>query len=130
VATNKASDSILDELLAVERAGWRSLCDQTGDDFYGQIMTDDAVMVLANGQVMTREDVIGALGQAPPWASFDLRDARVVESGSDAAALVYVGSATRDEGGEPFVATMSSVYRREGDEWRLVLYQQTPAATG
>jgi len=25
-----------------------------------------------------------------------------------------------------FMGAMSSVYRREGDDWRLALYQQTP----
>ncbi|MGD9998276.1 MAG: nuclear transport factor 2 family protein [Ilumatobacteraceae bacterium] len=120
----------LDDLLDLERQGWRSLCEQTGDDFYGKVMTDDAVMVLANGQVMTRDDVVGALGQAPPWSSFDLSDVRLVRAGVDSAAIVYVGSATRETGGEPFVAAMTSVYTTVDGEWKLVLYQQTPVASG
>lgn len=44
---------LLDELLDIERAGgWQSLCKSTGDRFYGDLMTEDAVMVLANGSVM------------------------------------------------------------------------------
>ena len=45
---------LLEDLLELERAGWRSLCESTGDRFYGDLMTDDAVMVLANGAVMDR----------------------------------------------------------------------------
>ena len=45
------------ELLDLEHAGWRSLCDGTGDRFYGSLMTDDAVMVLANGMVLDRAAV-------------------------------------------------------------------------
>ena len=47
----------MDELIELERAGWTSLCDGTGDDFYGRTMTSDGVMVPANGSVMTRDDV-------------------------------------------------------------------------
>jgi len=116
----------MDELLELERAGWRSLCDSTGAEFYRATMTDDAVMVLANGQVMTRDEVVAALAQAPPWASFDLSDVRVVSMGEDAAALVYVGTARRDGDDEPFVGAMSSVYVRRDATWKLALYQQTP----
>jgi len=120
---------LLQELLDLERAGWRSLCDSTGDRFYGELMTDDAVMVLANGAVMDRDAVAAALGQAPPWTSFDLSDPRVVTAGPDVAALVYIGTARRDDSEEPFVGAMSSVYHRTADGWRLVLYQQSAAAT-
>jgi len=119
---------LLDDLLELERAGWRSLCESTDDRFYGDLMTDDAVMVLANGAVMDRGAVTAALVQAPPWRSFELSDARVVRAADDTAALVYIGTAERDGADEPFVGAMSSVYHRTGDGWRLVLYQQTALA--
>ena len=115
---------LLDDLLELERAGWRALCEYTGDRFYGDLMTDDALTVLANGAAMDRDAVTAALGQAPPWRSFELSDARIVRPGADTAALVYIGTAERDGAGEPFVGAMSSVYHRTGDSWRLVLYQQ------
>ena len=109
----------MDELIELERAGWASLCDGTGDDFYGRMMTGDSVMVLANGTVMTRDDVVAALGQAPPWGSYEMADVRVVPLGQDAAALVYVGTGHR-EGDEPsFVGVMSSVYVRRAGGWKL-----------
>jgi hypothetical protein len=117
----------VDELIELERAGWESLCAGTGDDFYGRTMTDDAVMVLANGAVMGRDEVVAALGGSPPWASYEMADVRVVPVGDDAAALVYVGTGHRD-GAEPFVGVMSSVYVRRDGEWKLALYQQTPSS--
>lgn len=117
---------LLDELLQIERAGWQSLCESTGDRFYGDLMTEDAVMVLANGAVMDRAAVTAALGQAPPWRSFDLADPRAIVAGPDTAALVYIGTAERDGADEPFVGAMSSVYQRIDGTWRLALYQQTP----
>ena len=73
----------MDELIELERAGWASLCDGTGDDFYGRTMTPEALMVLADGSVMTRDDVVGALGTAPPWASYEMADIRIVPVADD-----------------------------------------------
>ncbi len=83
-------------------------------------------MVLATGEVMDRESVATSLEQAPPWRTYDINDVRMIRTGSDSATLVYLGTAYREEEEPAFVGVMSSVYRRLDDEWRLVLYQQTP----
>ena len=118
-------DALLGTLLEFEHQGWKSLCDGTANDFYGRTMTEDAQMVLANGQVMNRSEVVTALADAPPWTFYELRDVRLVRTGVDGAALVYIGSATREVGKPPFVGAMTSVYVSVAGEWRLALYQQT-----
>ncbi|GAA4700482.1 hypothetical protein APR04_000088 [Promicromonospora umidemergens] len=116
----------VDELLDLEHQGWKSLCDSTGADFYGSVMTEDGVMVLANGVVLDRPAVVASLGAAPPWRTYRISDERLIRLGDRDAILVYTGRAYRD-GAEPaFVALMSSVYTRQDDAWRLALYQQTP----
>lgn len=119
-----ASD--VSELLRLENAGWRSLCDGTGGDFYGTIMIDEGVMVLADGSVLDRGAVVTSLDDAPAWSAYEITDERLVELAPDAVAFVYRGRAFRASGGPPFDALMSSVYVRRGDRWRLALYQQTP----
>ena len=119
---------LLDELLEIEHDGWKSLCEGIGDTFYGGIMTEGALMVLADGSVMDREAVTNALGHAPPWQRYEIDDARVIVVDADTTALVYVGTGHRDGSEEPFVGAMSSVYHRTGDGWRLALYQQTRVA--
>ena len=114
------------ELLALERQGWDSLCDGTGAKFYGNLMTGDGIMVLANGQALTRNDVVESLQHAPPWQSYDIADARIVALASGDAALVYRGTARREGDGTEFVGMMTSVYTRVDDDWRLAVYQQTP----
>jgi hypothetical protein len=121
-----APTALSEELLALEREGWDALCQQRGAEHFGDLMTADALMVLANGQVMDRDEVVEALAGAPPWESFELADARVVVLGADGAALVYRATASRAAGEPPFVAAMTSVYAKDGDRWRLVLYTQTP----
>jgi hypothetical protein len=114
-----------DELLELERAGWRSLCDGTGSDYYGTIMTDDARMVLGNGTVMSRREVVDALAKAPPWSSYTIEDPIFLPIDDDVVALVYIGTGHRT-GGDDFTGVMTSVYVRRAADWKLALYQQTP----
>lgn len=121
-------DNVVDTLLELERAGWDSLCDSTGSEFYGATMLAEAVMVLANGMVMDRQTVVNALSESPPWRTYEISDVRCIRIDEDNAALVYTGTGYRD-GTEPaFRGAMSSVYHRTGDSWRLALYQQTSMA--
>lgn len=113
------------ELLELEHRGWSSLCDRTGADFYGRLMTPGGVMVLAHGQVLDREAVVTSLNDAPPWRTYQISDERRVEINDNAVALVYTGRASRGDG-DDFHALMSTVYRRRHGWWRLALYQQTP----
>jgi hypothetical protein len=125
-----APDPLTEELLALEGEGWNALCQQRGAEHFGDLMTHDALMVLANGQVMDRDEVVAALAEAPPWASFELDAARVMAVGEGATALVYRATAFRDADAPPFVAAMTSVYARGAGRWRLVLYTQTPVPDG
>jgi hypothetical protein len=113
------------ELLELERQGWDSLCRGKGGDWYGPLMTADAVMILVNGMVMDRDAIAGSLNGSPPWASYELTEERLVKVGDEAAALVYRARASRDGQPEPFVALMTSIYRIVDGAPRLVLYQQT-----
>ena len=112
-------------LMDLEHKGWSSLTQSRGGDFYGSLMTADAVMVLVNGLVLDRDSIAKSLNEAPRWASYELTDERLVGVGGDAAAVVYKASAIRDGQTEPFVALMSSVYRMVAGRPRLALYQQT-----
>ena len=120
------AEQLTESLLDLERRGWDSLCEGTGPAFYGALMTEDATMVLATGQALSREEVVATLSGAPPWGSYSLSDVRLVMAGAGAA-LAYTGSARR-EGAEPFVASMTSLYVITDDGWRLALHTQTPVA--
>jgi hypothetical protein len=120
-----AQSTSLSELLELEHQGWQALCKSTGSAFYGRLMTDDGVMILANGEVFSRQDVVDSLSDAPPWRSYEIDEEQCIPLGDSAAVLVYRGRAYRDDA-PTFVALMSSVYVRRGDGWALASYQQTP----
>ncbi|MGR7024483.1 nuclear transport factor 2 family protein [Geodermatophilus sp. URMC 62] len=119
-------DQVTTELLALERRGWDALCDATAAGFYGEVMADDGVMVLADGSVMDRAAVVAALAASPPWHRYAMDDVRLVRAGAGAAAVVYTGTAWRSEQEPPFTAVMSSLWSHDGGRWRLALYTQTP----
>jgi hypothetical protein len=93
-------NAVEESLLELERAGWDSLCDASGSEFYGEVMLADAVMVLANGMAMDRDTVVASLSKSPPWRSYEIGDVRLIEVDDDNAILVYTGTAYRD-GEEP-----------------------------
>lgn len=112
-------------LLELERAGWDSLCNATGAQFYGRVMLPEAVMVLANGMVMDRATVVSALSESPPWRTYEIRDVRLIDIDAATAILQYTGVGYREAAEPAFTGAMSSVYHRTADGWRLALYQQT-----
>ncbi len=117
--------SLLEELLELEHAGWRSLCNSTGGDFYGDLMTADGHMVLANGAVMSCAAVIESLQHAPPWSSYTIDEPQATLLSDEVAALIYTGTGHRDDG-DDFTAIMTSIYVRRASGWQLAHYQQTP----
>jgi len=116
----------VDEVLALEHRGWESLCRGDGAEFYGELMTADAVMILAHGLVLDRDAVVGSLDDAPAWQRYEISDERYIELDDHNVILVYTGRASRDDGETSFHALMTSVYAHRGGRWRLRLYQQTP----
>lgn len=117
-------DLTLENLMDLERQGWEALSSATGGDFYGRIMTDEALMLLVNGMVLDRATAAATLNDTPAWASFQITAERLVPLGTHAATLVYRAVAERP-GQAPFEALMASTYVLLGGAVRLALYQQT-----
>ncbi|HEX6472344.1 MAG TPA: nuclear transport factor 2 family protein [Streptosporangiaceae bacterium] len=119
--------NVSETLLELEERGWQALSAAGGADFYQHILTDDAVMVLPFG-TLERDACVESIRQAPPWASYEIADPKVVMLGHDSGLITYRAEAQRP--GEPtYRAMMTSVYVTRGGHWRLALHQQTPLMT-
>lgn len=116
-----------EQLVELEIEGWEALCTESGADFYDAFLADEALMVFPFG-VLERDACIEAISSAPPWASYELEDVRVVVLNEESAAVVYMAIAQRE--GEPeYRALMSTTYVWREDEWLIACHQQTPLAT-
>jgi hypothetical protein len=116
--------SFEDELIELEREGWRALSSGAGRAYYRKRLTDNALVAFSFG-VLTREATIEAIESAPPWSSFEMKDPRVVALNQDSGVVVYAVVAQR-EGETPYSAVISSTFVREDGAWRLAFHQQTP----
>ena len=113
-----------DSLLELEEAGWQALSTNEGAAFYGDVMAEDAVLVVP-GFVTDGATFVASLPGTTPWARHRIEDPRIVELGDDCAAVVYHVCAKRE--GEPeYCAHVTSVYVRTDRGWKLALHQQTP----
>jgi len=112
------------DVWALEEQGWRAIAAGKPREFYKQVLTDDAVMVLP-GMVLDRNQVLDSWRDAPPWTSHQLDDRRLLRPAPNVAVAVYRATAER-HGGYRYEALMSSVYVNESGAWRLACHQQTP----
>lgn len=113
-----------DELLRIEEAFWRAAGDR---DRYERNLSADAIHIFPGWGIADRDAVLAGVADAAPWQRFQIEHPRFVSVGDEAIALVYTAHAQR--AGEPgYEAAITSVYRRRGTTWELVLHQQTPTA--
>jgi ketosteroid isomerase-like protein len=116
----------MDELIELERQGWRALSSQgdAGHKFYASVLREDAVMLFPGGmRIDGRENILASLS-SQPWESFEIESPRAVSLTQDAVVLVYRVTARR-KGSPPYIALISSTYVQDRD-WKLVVHQQTP----
>lgn len=115
----------MDELAALETAGWDALSTTEGAAFYEKVLTDDGMMLFPMG-LFDRAASLAAIHAAPPWASYELQSVEVAHPATDVGIVVYRAVAQR-QGEQPYEAWMSSTYVRDANgAWRLALHQQSP----
>jgi ketosteroid isomerase-like protein len=110
--------------MSLEQQGWAALSRGEGRNFYGEVLADDAVVVVP-GAVLGKEQTLASWDGVAPWQWYDLiwRDALDLDC---AAVVIYEVVAQRPPE-PPYRATICSTYARRPDGWRLVLHQQTPS---
>lgn len=115
----------LETLLELEKNGWDSLTKSEGGNFYGEIMTEGALMILVNGMILDYEMITSGLNDSEPWDSYEITQPRLLKISESTATLIYSANASRKNDAEPFHAIMASTYTLVEGEIKLALYQQT-----
>lgn len=96
-----------------------------GAEFYRQHLAEEVLMVFPGVGAMNRPDAIAGVEAAPRWTHVEMVDEHIMEIGSSTRILCYRAKARREEDGE-YSVLVSSLYVREGGEWKLKFHQQTP----
>jgi ketosteroid isomerase-like protein len=117
------------DLMELERQGWEALAAGRGAEFYGRVMTEDAIVVVP-GMVLDRAQTLASWEGTAPWREFSLTGEQVLPLGADSALVTYEVTARRPGDQQPYRAQLTSVYVAADDhddgEWRLAFHQQTP----
>lgn len=97
-----------------------------GAETFRSTMADGAIMVFPYpAGILQGAKITEGVASAPRWRSV-LMDDRVTNIKGNVAVLAYKAEAERE--GEPIRKMLcASTYVREGDGWRLLSHQQTPA---
>jgi hypothetical protein len=114
-----------EDLLALERAGWKALSvDGDAARFYAEVLARQVLMLLPGGLVI--DDRNGAIDatRGAAWTSFELSDERVHDLTDRSAVVAYRGAARR--GDDEYMALFTSTYVLDDGAWRLAVHQQTP----
>ena len=107
-------------LWALEEQFWLG-----GPDVYRRHLTENALMVFP-GMVLTKAQTVESIAAGSRWLSVNFTDRRVVRLTSDSAALVYRATAVRFGEKSSYSATISSLYVKQQEAWKLGLHQQSP----
>jgi ketosteroid isomerase-like protein len=113
----------VDELMALGLRGWAALKDGKGAEFYGEMLADDAVVVVP-GAVLDKQQALASWAGVAPWHWYDVVRREVMDLG-DVAVLIYYVTARRSPE-PPYHAIVCSTYARRPEAWRLIVHQQTP----
>lgn len=111
-----------DDFWTLERRFWTD-----GADFYDAQLALGATMVFPEpAGIMGRQAAIDAVRDAPRWRQVHFDRQRLRRHGDDVVVLAYAVRADRGDGDSGYAALCGSVYRQDGNDWRLACHQQTP----
>lgn len=106
-------------LLEIEKGFWFE-----GADYYERHISAEAVFVFP-GMRLNREDGIAAADSAKRWKDLEITDAQLIILNDRASVLTYHATSKR-EGEEPYAGSITTVYRLEDGEPKMIFHQHTP----
>ncbi len=98
-----------------------------GAEFYEAHLAADAVMVFPFPAGILRGDaIVSGLIDGPRWNEVEMSDQHCRREGM-IAVLAYRARAWRGNDDPAYEALCATTYIRDGDTWRIMVHQQTPA---
>ena len=105
-------------ILEKEKKSWME-----GESYYQEILAQDAIMVFSIG-VLERRKVLETVSKGPRWDTIKISEDKIIKLGDREMLLTYKVTATR--GDNEYEAFVSSIYKKQDDDWKICFHQQTP----
>ena len=109
----------IEKLLKIEKGFWHE-----GAEYYESHISDAAVFVFP-GMRLGKQDGVNAADQAPRWDELEITDEQLIPISEEATVLTYHAVGRRD-GQEPYLGNITTVYRLEDAEPKMIFHQHTP----
>jgi uncharacterized protein (TIGR02246 family) len=122
-------NKIQDELLAQEEKLIRAI-NVKDKATIAKLLADEAVSITAGRGRQTTEEIVASLEKIS-FTDYKISEPRTISATPDVAILTYKFSWTGGESGRKPTTTTAyatSVWRKQGGQWRSILYQETPIA--
>lgn len=107
------------ELVTIEKGFWFE-----GAEYYQKHISEQATFVFP-GMRLGKDDGVNAADNAPRWDKLEITDEKLVEISDEVSILMYHATGIR-EGEEPYNGNITSVYRIENEEPKMIFHQHTP----
>ncbi|HYD78747.1 MAG TPA: nuclear transport factor 2 family protein [Paucimonas sp.] len=115
------------QFLALESGVWDALAtgDMAADE---RLLTEDFLGVYGSG-FSDRSEHVARLRSGPTVLRYELSEARIMVLSDDLVLLSYRADWVPNDAADNASDTMyiTSIWRREGDQWRNIFSQDTPA---
>lgn len=109
-----------EQLLTIERGFWHQ-----GADYYNQHISDNALFIFP-GMRLGKADGVNAADAAPRWNQLDLTDEKLMEITKEVAVLTYHAEGRREEQEKPYTGNITTIYRLENSDPKMIFHQHTP----
>ncbi|MEV6610779.1 nuclear transport factor 2 family protein [Kutzneria sp. NPDC051319] len=109
--------------LELEHACWDAIVAGAAVELLDGLMTDEAVLLLADN-ALRRKEVLEYYASPAPWRACRLEAPRVVELTDAAAVVIYTAVLLRNDSIVPERLACTSVYVLDGGTWRRSFHEQ------
>jgi hypothetical protein len=107
----------------LEHACWDAIVTGTAVEFLDRLMTDEAVLLLADN-ALRRDEILKYYAAPASWRACELEALRVVELTDAAVVLTYTARLVRSGSASRELLACTSVYVAEDGVWRRSFHEQ------
>lgn len=111
------------QVVAIEERFWR---ESNNPEFFNKVFADDGVTVIEPMGIIEKRQAVEMSKESPGWEDVEIEGVRTIEITPDCVGLIYHGRAKKKDSGEPYQASMVSVYAKRDGDWQLVLSSHQP----